>query len=88
MPQDVVDPRKPKFTSETITVRDICDAVGRSVIMSDCGVGASAVSRCIAEDQFTASWLLCIRARCRMAGLPCPLRLFNMISPPAAMAAE
>lgn len=63
----------------SITVAQICDALGRRAIAERLGRSRSAVTEGIRGGLFPSSWYLKIKAMCSEAGLECPDRLFTFL---------
>lgn len=77
-PVDDLDSSPPVALDEdNITVKDICDLLGRQEIALRVGVGITAVSNASAEGRFSPAWFLAIKGMCDGSGIPCPDRLFK-----------
>jgi hypothetical protein len=66
----------------SLTVADICDAIGRKVIASRLGVGKTAVSNAVAEGVFPARWYREINMLCLEHDVPCCDEIFNFVRTP------
>lgn len=65
--------------SETPSVADICNRLGRAKLATAVGVGLTAVANAVAENRFPARWFFVVRALCDQAEIQCPETLFNFI---------
>lgn len=66
----------------TITVADLCDAIGRKNIARAVPVSVSAVSNAVKDNCFPSRWYLVVKGLAEDNELPCPDSLFAF-SPPA-----
>lgn len=71
------EPIEPAPDAAEITVAAICDRIGRKVVADRLGVGKTAVSNAVAENQCPARWYIELQVLCREHGMECPVHLFN-----------
>lgn len=69
--------------SNSITVAEICDQVGRRVVAKACGIGLTAVSNAVVTNVFPAKWYLVVKRLCERADIECPDTLFSFAPPPS-----
>ena len=71
--------------THSISVAQICEAVGRPAIASALGVRLTAVSNAAVSNTFPARWYLAVKALCDSVGQECPEHLFSFHpAPPEA----
>lgn len=75
-------------TESKITVKRICDEIGRKTIADALGVGVTSVSNFVVENKFPAKAFLVVQSLCRPQGLDCPEHLFSFVELKPAEAAE
>lgn len=66
-----------------VTVRTICDEVGRIPLAQSLNVSKSAITNAIAAGKFSPRWYRVVSKICADKGLDCPDDLFDFIEPDA-----
>lgn len=69
------------FCEATISVADLCDAIGRKEIAVAVNVRVSAVSNAVKDNCFPSRWYLVVKGLARAKKVPCPERLFAFSKP-------
>jgi len=67
--------------TEDVSVRTICDAIGRGVIAGKLDVPLTAVSNAVRANRFPARWYAVVKSECDERHLSCPLWLFRFAGP-------
>ena len=66
-----------KNTETHMTVARIFDAVGRSCLTSQLGVGRTSVSNAIGDNVMPPRWFDVVERACRSKDIECPRHLFS-----------
>lgn len=67
------------FGMISVTVSEICDALGRREIAIRIGRGVTAVSNAASQGKFPAAWYVVLTEMCAEQGIDCPLTLFRFL---------
>lgn len=72
-----------------MTVSDIVEHLGRSLLVERLGVVRQAISNACSDNRFPAKWYAVIHDLCVERGIECPRELFAFVTPaPTQEAAE